>query len=113
MSRVFRHTINVVRAEPTEDRRGNITRDWASATETPSERWAIDTDSEGTHDLGDGRGGSASRWILRGPYEADIVASDRIRMLGILCEIDGEVLRQPGPSRRTSHTIIRLTRVEG
>lgn len=111
MSRVFRHTITVVRAEATEDRRGNVTRDWDTATEAPSTRWAIDT--EESADLGDGRGGSTSRWIIRGPYEADIVASDRIRLLGILCEIDGEVLRQPGPSRRTSHTIVRLTRVEG
>lgn len=111
MSRVFRHTIDVIRAEATEDRRGNVSRDWTDAAETPSERWAIDT--EESADLGDGRTGNTSRWIIRGPYEADIVASDRIRLLGVLCEIDGDVIRQPGPSRRTSHTIIRLTRVEG
>ena len=111
MSRVFRHTIDVIRAPAAEDRRGNTTRDWGTATETPIPRWAIDTEESG--DLGDGRTGSTSRWVIRGPYEADIVASDRVRLLGILCEIDGDVLRQPGPSRRTSHTIVRLTRVEG
>ncbi|MDR6691346.1 hypothetical protein J2X55_002258 [Microbacterium sp. 1154] len=108
---VARHRITVVRAPVTEDRRGQDVRNWDAATRTDLDGWAIDAGD--TADLKDGRAGSSASWTIRGPLDADVRSADRIVVLGVECDIDGAILRQPGPSPLTSHTIIRLTRVEG
>lgn len=108
---IARHTITVVRAPVTENRRGQDVRDWNAATRTDLKGWAIDAGD--TADLRDGRVGSGANWTIRGPLNSDVRATDRIVLLGVECDIDGAILRQPGPSPLTSHTIIRLTRVEG
>ena len=108
---VARHTVTVIRAQSTPDRRGDAERDWEHAARTGIPGWAVDAGD--TADLTDGRTGSSASWTIRGPFNADVVPSDRIELLGVECDIDGEILRQPGPSALTSHTIIRLTRVEG
>ena len=108
---VARHRIEVVRAPLVDDGRGNKTRDWANATETPLTGWAIDAGS--TVEDETNRDGSAVEYTIRGPYAADVAAADRVRLLGGLYKITGGVLRQPGPSALTSHTILRLTKWSG
>jgi hypothetical protein len=108
---IARHPLTVIRAEATEDRRGDVQRDWATATRTTSDGWAVDAGD--TTDLDDGRTGSDVAWTVRGSYAADVVSSDRVELFGQEYDIDGEVLRQPGPSALTSHTIVRLIRIEG
>lgn len=108
---VARHRIDVIRAPLVDDGRGNMTRDWDNATETTSLGWAVDAGS--TVEDESHRDGSAVEYTIRGPYTADVVAADRVRLLGGLFQISGGVLRQPGPSPLTAHTILRLTRWDG
>lgn len=108
---IARHRIDVVRAPLVEDGRGNESRNWSEATETPSVGWAVDAGS--TIDDSTNRDGSAVEYTIRGPYAVDVAATDRVRLLGGVFEITGGVMRVPGPSALTSHTIIRLTRWDG
>lgn len=108
---VARHTITVVRAPLVDDGRGNRTRDWTAAVDLERPGWAID--SAGTAEDDTNRDGSSTEYTLRGPFAADVAATDRVRLFGDLYLIDGGVLRQPGPSPLTSHTILRLIRWEG
>lgn len=107
---VARHSIVVVRAPLVEDVRGAY-RDWSKAVESPSGGWAIDTGAAGEDTTN--RDGSSTEYTLRGPFAADIEATDRVRLFGDLYEVSGGVLRQPGATPVTSHTIISLTRWEG
>lgn len=108
---VAHHPIVVVRAPWVDDGRGNTTPDWANATETPSLGWAVDAGS--TVEDESHRDGSAVEYTIRGPFTADVLATDRVRLLGGLFQISGGVMRQPGPSSLTSHTILRLTAWSG
>lgn len=108
---VARHSIDVLRAPLIDDGRGNRSPDWSNQTETASPGWAIDTAAtaeDETHRTGD-----SISYTLRGPFAADVIATDRVRLFGETFQITGGVLRQPGPSALTSHTIIQLTRWEG
>lgn len=108
---VARHAIVVVRAPLVDDGRGNVTRDWTQATERELDGWAIDAGNTTEDEVN--RDGSSVEYTVRGPLAADVEAQDRIRLLGDLFVIEGGVLRQPGPSPLTSHTILRLIRWEG
>lgn len=109
--RVARHTLTVRRAPLVDDGRGNKRRDWANATESTSLGWALD--AGGSAEDTTNRDGAAVAYTARGPFAADIQASDRIILFGEEYKIDGGVERQPGPTRVTSHTIMRLTHWEG
>ena len=108
---VARHKLTVVRAPLVDDGRGNKTRDWSSTTEHTIPGWAVDAGA--TFEDESNRDGAAIEYTLRGPFNADIEHTDRARLFGADYVITGGVLRQPGPSPRTSHTIVRLTRWEG
>lgn len=108
---VDRQKIVVVRAPLVDDGRGNQTRDWANAAETESEGWAVDT-AAAADDVAN-RDGASVAYLLRGPYRADVEDTDRVRLFGALYEVTAGVLRQPGVTPRTSHTILQLTRWEG
>lgn len=110
-SLVARHTIGIVRAPLVDDGRGNEKADWLNAVTTPSEGWAIDAGNT-AEDL-DGRDSDTAEWTIRGPFDADVRPTDRIDLLGVRCSIVGAVMRQPGPSDLTSHTILRLKQVAG
>lgn len=109
--RVARHTIVRVRAPLVDDGRGNQARDWDRAVETSLPGWAVDVGAT-VEDVVN-RDGASTEYTIRGPYAADLATSDRVRLLGGLYEVDGAVLRQPGPSAATSHTVVRLTSWEG
>jgi hypothetical protein len=111
VSLVFRHAISVVRAPLVDDGRGNKTRNWGAASETTIPGWAVDAGSTVEDEAN--RDGSAVEYTLRGPFDADVASGDRVRLMGGLYSIVGGVLRQPGPSPLTSHTILRLTKWTG
>jgi len=111
MSAVRRHTIGVLRAPLVDDGRGNQARDWSAAVEKPSYGWAIDSGSTDVDT--ENREGAAIEYTLRGPYGADVLASDRVRLMGGLYVVEGSVGRQPGVSALTSHSIVRLIAWEG
>lgn len=108
---IARHPIVRVRAPLVDDGRGNLARDWDEATEATIPGWAVDVGSTVEDTVN--RDGSAVEYTIRGPLAADVAATDRVRFMGGLYEIAGGVLRQPGPSALTSHTIIRLSLWEG
>ena len=109
--RVARHDIVRLRAPLVDDGRGNQVRDWARGAESPLDGWAIDTAAAAEDRTN--RDGSSTAYTLRGPLDADVAATDRVRLFGEVHVIDGGVLRQPGPSARTSHCIVQLVRWEG
>ncbi|KAA9133757.1 hypothetical protein [Microbacterium caowuchunii] len=108
---VARHAITVVRAPLVDDGRGNESRDWSKAKEHESKGWAIDAGSTTEDEVN--REGAAIEYTIRGPFSADIAASDRVRLLGGLYAVEGGVLRQPGPTALTGHTLVRLVAWEG
>lgn len=112
MSAVFRHTVDVIRGVREKDRYNNDVTRWANAPETPDRGWAVDVGD--TSSDRDGREGVVVTYTLRkrGP-KAEILPTDRIRLFGEVFTIQGDVVYQPGPSRMTSHTILRLKRSEG
>jgi hypothetical protein len=108
---VDRHTIVVRRAPLRRNSHNDEVRDFTQATDSPSAGWAVDAGD--TSEDNDGRDGIVSSYTLRGPFTADVLDSDRIVLFGVEYLIDGSVRRQPGPSARTSHTIVKLTRTAG
>lgn len=108
---VASHTVQVVRAVMVDDGRGNESPSWGSASKTPSEGWAIDAGN--TAENLDGRDSDTAEWTIRGPFNADVRPTDRIELLGATCSIIGAVMRQPGATDLTSHTLLRLKQVTG
>ena len=108
--RVARHTLGILRAAETSDGRRTV-RDWPNATTTPSPGWALDVGDTAV-DNAQREGGSVA-YTARGPFDADVQQTDRVVILGETFLIDGAVVRQPGPTARTSHTILRLVRWVG
>lgn len=108
---LFVHTLTRLRAPLVSDGRGGQKRDWPAASSAALPGWQIDAGV--TLKDGQNRDGSLIAYTARGPLEADVEGSDRIVYLGKTFEIDGAVLRQPGPTSRTSHCIVLLKRWEG
>lgn len=108
---VARHTLTVHRAPLVDDDRGNLIPDWDAAASHTSTGWAVDAGdtSEDTRN----RDGSSVTYTCRGPWGADILGSDRVALFGDVFEVFGSVLKQPGPTPRTSHVIVRLTNWAG
>lgn len=109
--RVARHTIVVVRAPLVDDGRGNQARDWSQASEFESPGWAVDVGASGEDTVN--RDGESIEYTIRGPFNADLLGSDRVRLLGGLYRVAGAVGRQPGVSAATSHSVARLVNWEG
>jgi hypothetical protein len=108
---LFVHALSRVRAPLVSDGRGGQKRDWGNALIESIPGWAVDAGL--TVDDGRNRDGSLVAYTARGPLDADVDASDRIVYDGETYEVDGAVLRQPGPTPRTSHSILLLKRWEG
>lgn len=108
---VARHTVGIIRAPKIDDGHGNEDFDWGEQAETESHGWAVDAGA--TAEDTTNRDGDSIEYTLRGPYRADVLATDRVRFEGDVFLIEGAVMRQPGPSALTSHTIIRLIRWAG
>lgn len=108
---VARHTITRERPVMVDDGRGGSDPDYSAATAVDLRGWALDAGNT----LGDAqnRDGVLIQWTARGPFDADVERRDRITVFGEVFQIDGAVVRQPGPAAATSHTILLLRRWEG
>jgi hypothetical protein len=73
--------------------------------------WALDAGN--TLADAQNRDGALIQWTARGPFAADVERHDLIVVFGEKFQIDGGVVRQPGPSSTTSHTILLLKAWEG
>jgi hypothetical protein len=110
MSLIFRHVLHRVRVTNTQDRYGNeVPGSWSEPT--PLIGWAVDA-GDTSEDRNRGEG-STVEYTVRHIGQVDVLASDRIVYMGKTYEVEGEVRYQPGPTDRTSHTIIRLRRAVG
>ena len=110
--RVARHTLGRQRATMVNDGRGGTEPTYPTpvvANALPG--WALDAGNT----LADtqNRDGALIQWTARGPYEADVERPDLIVVDGVKHQIEGAVVRQPGPTARTSHTILLLKHWEG
>lgn len=94
-----------------DDGRGGHEADFTSAELVDLAGWALDAGAT-TRDA-QNRDAASIVWTARGPYNADVERHDRIVVLGEKYQINGGVVRQPGPTPLTSHTILLLERWEG
>lgn len=109
--RVARHSIGRERPARVPDGRGGHKSDFTDAEVVELRGWALDAGPTTRDDVN--RDGAEIVWTARGPMSADVDRFDRITVLGETFQIDGAVRRQPGPSARTSHTILLLKKWEG
>lgn len=111
--RVARHTLTRLRGVVVDDGLGGTETDWTNPDELLIPGWAVDTGNT-IEDL-NRRDGSSVEYTVRGPLGADVSPGDRMRLPWDPdpFEVDGDVLRQPGPSVHTSHSIVRLRRWTG
>lgn len=108
---LFNKTLTRLRAPLVSDGRGGMKRDWAVYQPVTIAGWTVDAGV--TIADGQNRDGSLIAYTARGPLLADVEGTDRIVYDGETFEIDGAVLRQEGPTLRTSHCIVLLKRWEG
>lgn len=81
------HTVEVLRATTTEDRFGNETRSWETATETLVSGCSLQPLDGPEQTVG--RDTVIPRWRLFAPPTIDLQASDRVRFAGEVYEVDG------------------------
>jgi hypothetical protein len=112
VSRVFSHTVGILRPTVAQDSAGDDVVSWAGVVPISSSGWAVGVgDATENNDARDGV--TATYTLVKRGLDVDVRPTDRVRLFGEDYEVDGEVLRQPGPSSLTSHTIVRLKRAEG
>lgn len=109
--RTARHTISRERPARVPDGRGGTRSDFTGAASVAIPGWSLDVGAS-ARDMAN-RDGALIAWTARGPFEADVARHDRVTVYGEQFQINGAVLRQPGPSARTSHTILFLEKWEG
>lgn len=106
-----RHTIQRERPTMVADGRGGTEADFTGAPLVDLEGWGLDAGN--TLRDAQNRDGALAAWTARGPFDADVQRHDRITVFGEQYQINGDVIRQPGPTALTSHTILLLIRWEG
>ena len=107
----YNKPVSRVRAPLVDDGHGNTDYDWANAVTSSVGGWGVS--AGGTVEDLNRRDGVQIAYTIRGAYDADVEASDRLILFGVEYEIDGGVMRQPSPTGLTSHTIIKLKRWAG
>lgn len=108
---VARHTIARERPQMVADGRGGMEADFTAATPVDLPGWALDAGNTISDEQN--RDGALIQWTARGPFTADVERHDRVTVLGSRFKITGAVVRQPGPTSATSHTILLLANWEG
>lgn len=94
-----------------DDGRGGVEKDFTGSSVVDLSGWALDAGNTIADRVN--RDGASIQWTARGPFDADVERHDQITVLGEQYQIDGAVIRQPGPSPLTSHTILSLIAWEG
>ena len=106
-----RHTLMRERPTMVDDGRGGLEPDFTGTTAVPLTGWALDPGVT-VKDMVNRDAGNIT-WTARGPHTADVERHDRIIIAGDQYKINGEVVRYPGPTPMTSHTILLLERWSG
>lgn len=106
-----REVVTRLRAPVAGDRYGDEARNWDAAAELdiPGGRVVPQAGAENAV----GRDQIVRRWTYYGPYDADLLASDRVRYAGDVYEIDGEVRRWRSASGNLAHLECDLLLVQG
>lgn len=106
-------TVTRLRAPYIVDRYGNetSTRDWSLATGVVIDRCSVQP-MAGDEILGD-RDARLKRWILYGPPNLDVVATDRIVHKGITYEVKGPAREWTGATGNLDNTQLELERLDG
>lgn len=90
-------------------------RDWGQAVSTPLTGWRVQPVQSAramTAETIPRDGLDRSRRAF-GPYDVDLVQTDRIEWAGAVWVIDSDIDQWRGPTGRIAHTEILLTRMEG
>lgn len=108
------HDVTIVHAGATTDRYGDATKNWATATRTPSAAWVSRTGQLEDHT--GGREAEVSTWRAYLPVDAEVAGGDRLEWnpTGTLItfEVDGPPLPAFTP-RGIHHIEAQLRVVEG
>ena len=97
---------------PLITKNGMEARDWKNAQEH-TERNILITAQATSREFAERTEQETVRRTLRGPYDADIIAGDRIIYDGDTYEIEGEVFHTGSPTGRVSSTRCTLVRFNG
>jgi hypothetical protein len=114
VSLIFNQPLVRLRAEATTDRYGNtVPGSWDDPERFAIGLWAIDAGD--TSERIENRDSSVVDYTARrrGDISLALKTSDRVEWRGEAYTIVGDIRYQPGPSRLTSHSILRLRRAEG
>jgi hypothetical protein len=108
-------TIIRLRAPLVNDPYGNPVWDWDNATSTPLAGWRVQPMQGSRVSAAETipREGLERGRRLFGPYDADVLTTDRIEWDGVVWSIDGDVDRWRSPTGALAHAEIILTRMEG
>lgn len=113
MSGVFRHSIIRRRPVFVDDNRGGVVATWpAEPDEATLTGWSVDA-GDTSQDTANRDAASVAYTIRHRGLSVDLLRSDVVVLFGIEYEIEGDILKQPGPSPATSHVIVKLRRWEG
>lgn len=108
-----RETVTRLRAPYIVDRYGNetSTRDWSLAASLDIGGCSVQPMAS-DETLGD-RDARLRRWILYGPANIDVVATDRISHKGITYEVKGPARNWTGATGNLDNTQLELERLDG
>lgn len=104
-------TVEVLRA-PFIKKNGMELRDWDNA-QSHNEHSILITAQATSQEFAERTEQKTVRRTLRGPYDADIIAGDRIVWNGDTYDIEGEVFHSKSPTGRASSTRCTLVRFNG
>lgn len=100
-------TLTRLRAPMISDH-GSLVPDWGEAEEVTLEGWSLQPGASQEDLLN--REATQVAWTAFGPYDADVIASDRIRLPSGDYSVIGEPERWKSPTGRVSNTKLLLQR---
>lgn len=103
-------TVTVIRAAWVTER-GDEIADWTAATEHAVSGCRFQPGS--TSEVHDNRDALVSSPVLFAPYDADLLARDRVRIDSTVYDVEGEPRRWQSPTGALAHSEITLRRVDG
>lgn len=108
-------TVIRVRAPLVSNDYGDLERDWAAATSTPLAGWRVQPMQGSRVNVADSlpREGLDRRQRAFGPYDTDMLTTDRVEWQGETWVVDGDVDRWRSPTGALAHTELVLARMEG
>lgn len=105
-------TVTRLRATVVADRYGGQNKDWSNPSRATINGCALEPRLEG--EVGDGREGVVIGWTVYAPADADVLATDRLRIRSVDHDVDGQPAEWRSPFTGTPRGLeIRTRRVDG